>query len=80
MRYRLDERKWMMIQKTQKALTRERVTNRGQKKIVIPEGTLYVGNKAFQNMTKLKNVVFSKECRIIGRRAFENCTVGSGVL
>lgn len=80
MRYKLDEKKWHDLQLSVRTITKKQVGSRNQEEFVIPNPYFFIGDKAFENMTKLRQVRFSKTCRIIGREAFKNCGIEGELL
>ena len=52
-----------------------------QKEIIkkIPEQYVFIDDRCFKNAGRIKEVILSPQCKIIGKQAFESCQFRKGI-
>ena len=52
-----------------------------QKEIIkkIPEQYIFIDDRCFRNAGRMKEVILSPQCKIIGKQAFEGCQFRRGI-
>ena len=69
-----DEIGWNQLRYDIRTYTAQNERNRrGGEAGKVPDGYKYIGDRCFLNNGKVHEVVLPKECRIIGKQAFEGC-------
>ena len=74
------ENSWNTVRLDKRNYTAQKAKEQ-QKELIkrIPEQYIYIDDRCFRNAGRMKEVILSPQCKIIGKQAFESCQFRKGI-
>lgn len=74
------ENSWNTVRLDKRNYTAQKAKEQ-QKELIkrIPEQYIYIDDRCFRNAGRIKEVILSPQCKIIGKQAFESCQFRKGI-